>query len=185
MVAIFAGLMLAGRQPTIYGDGGQTRDYVFVDDVVDAFVRATEKGGGLLMNIGTGVETSVLELYEAMAPAHRLPRAAQPRARAPGRAAAVGARPRPRRHPPRLEALDRARRRPARAPSTGSATATPEPSADGSTGASEMAASGSCTGTALPGTTDARWSARRSARATMVRVGVLAPPVGNTALPAT
>jgi UDP-glucose 4-epimerase len=66
VVAIFAGLMLAGKQPTIFGDGGQTRDYVFVDDVVDAFVRATEKGGGLLMNIGTGVETSVLQLYEAM-----------------------------------------------------------------------------------------------------------------------
>ena len=67
VVAIFAGLMLAGRQPTVFGDGGQTRDYVFVDDVVDAFVRATEKGGGLLMNIGTGVETSVLQLYEVMA----------------------------------------------------------------------------------------------------------------------
>ena len=67
VVAIFAGLMLAGRQPTVFGDGGQSRDYVFVDDVVDAFVRATEKGGGLLMNIGTGVETSVLQLYEVMA----------------------------------------------------------------------------------------------------------------------
>ena len=67
VVAIFAGRMLAGRQPTVYGDGTQTRDYVFVDDVVDAFVRATEKGGGLLMNIGTGVETSVLELYGVMA----------------------------------------------------------------------------------------------------------------------
>src|SRR6478736_7713751 len=61
VVAIFAGLMLAGRQPTVYGDGGQTRDYVFVD-----VAPATEKGGGLLMNIGTAVETSVLELYEAM-----------------------------------------------------------------------------------------------------------------------
>ena len=40
---------------------------MFVDDVVDAFVRATEKGGGLLMNIGTGVETSVVELFEVMA----------------------------------------------------------------------------------------------------------------------
>jgi UDP-glucose 4-epimerase len=59
--------MLAGRQPTVYGDGTQTRDYVFVDDVVDAFVRATEKGGGLLMNIGTGVETSVLDLYDIVA----------------------------------------------------------------------------------------------------------------------
>ena len=114
MVAIFAGLMLAGRQPTVFGDGGQTRDYVFVDDVVDAFVRATEKGGGLLMNIGTGVETSVLELYEAMG---RLTGYPEPPNHAPeraGRAAAVGARPRSGRHPPRVEALDRARRRPLR-----------------------------------------------------------------------
>jgi UDP-glucose 4-epimerase len=83
VVAIFAGLMLAGRQPTIFGDGGQTRDYVFVDDVVDAFVRATEKGGGLLMNIGTGVETSVAQLYEAMG---RLSGYTQPPNRAPERA---------------------------------------------------------------------------------------------------
>jgi UDP-glucose 4-epimerase len=61
-VAIFAGQLLAGRRPTIYGDGTQTRDYLFVDDAVDAFVRAAERGGGLLMNIGTGVETSVLDM---------------------------------------------------------------------------------------------------------------------------
>jgi len=67
VVAIFAGLLLENRRPTIYGDGGQTRDFVFVDDVVDAFVRAAEKGGGLLMNIGTGVETSVHQLFDAMA----------------------------------------------------------------------------------------------------------------------
>jgi len=83
VVAIFAGRMLAGRQPTVYGDGAQTRDYVFVDDVVDAFVRATEKGGGLLMNIGTGIETSVLDLYEALA---RLTGYPEPPNRAPGRA---------------------------------------------------------------------------------------------------
>ena len=83
VVAIFAGLMLAGRQPTVYGDGSQTRDYVFVDDVVDAFVRATEKGGGLLMNIGTGVETSVAQLYDAMA---RLTGYGQEPNRAPARA---------------------------------------------------------------------------------------------------
>ena len=59
---------------------------MFVDDVVDAFVRATEKGGGLLMNIGTGVETSVLELYDAMARLTGYARAAEPRARARGRA---------------------------------------------------------------------------------------------------
>ncbi|MET0421802.1 MAG: SDR family NAD(P)-dependent oxidoreductase [Acidimicrobiia bacterium] len=67
VVAIFAGQLLAGRRPTIYGDGLQTRDYVYVDDVVDAFVRAAERGGGLLMNIGTGIETSVRALYDAMA----------------------------------------------------------------------------------------------------------------------
>ena len=63
MVAIFAGRLLNGEPCTIFGAGEQTRDFVFVDDVVDAFVRATEKGGGLLMNIGTGVETSVTDLY--------------------------------------------------------------------------------------------------------------------------
>ena len=67
VVAIFAGQLLAGKQPTIYGDGTQPRDYLYVDDAVDAFVRATERGGGLLMNIGTGAETSVLDLYGLMA----------------------------------------------------------------------------------------------------------------------
>ncbi|MDQ1519626.1 MAG: UDP-glucose 4-epimerase [Actinomycetota bacterium] len=67
VVAIFAGKLLNHERPVIYGDGEQTRDFVYVDDVVDAFVRATEKGGGLLMNIGTGVETSVQQLYDAMA----------------------------------------------------------------------------------------------------------------------
>jgi UDP-glucose 4-epimerase len=59
--------MLEGRRPTIFGDGKQTRDFVFVDDVVDALVRATEKGSGLVINIGTGVETSVQELFDTMA----------------------------------------------------------------------------------------------------------------------
>jgi len=67
VVAIFAGRLLAGQQCTIFGDGEATRDYVFVDDVVDAFVRATTKGSGLLCNIGTGTETSTNQLYAAMA----------------------------------------------------------------------------------------------------------------------
>ena len=66
VVAIFAEKLLAGERCTIFGDGTQTRDFVFVDDVVDAFVRAIERGGGLLMNIGTGVETSVTELHATM-----------------------------------------------------------------------------------------------------------------------
>jgi UDP-glucose 4-epimerase len=67
VVAIFAGRLLSGQVCTIFGDGTQTRDFVFVDDVVDAFVRAAERGSGLLANVGTGVETSVNELYDAMA----------------------------------------------------------------------------------------------------------------------
>ncbi len=67
VVSIFAGRLLAGEACTIFGDGEQTRDFVFVDDVVDAFVRGAERGGGLLMNIGTGTETSVNDLYRSIA----------------------------------------------------------------------------------------------------------------------
>ena len=69
VVAIFAGLLLAGQPCTVFGDGAQTRDFVYVDDAVDAFVRAADRGSGLLCNIGTGVETSVNELYATMAAA--------------------------------------------------------------------------------------------------------------------
>jgi UDP-glucose 4-epimerase len=67
VVAIFAGLLLDGKPCTIFGDGKQTRDFVYVDDVVDAFARSAERGGGLLLNIGTGRETNVNDLYAAMA----------------------------------------------------------------------------------------------------------------------
>ena len=67
VVAIFSGLLLAGQPCTIFGDGEQTRDFVYVDDVVDAFSRSATRGDGLLVNIGTGVETSVNELYATMA----------------------------------------------------------------------------------------------------------------------
>lgn len=66
VVAIFAGRLVEGESCTIYGDGTQTRDFVYVDDVVDAFVRAASKGDGLIVNIGTGKETSVNELYKTM-----------------------------------------------------------------------------------------------------------------------
>lgn len=69
VVAIFAGKLLAGESCTVFGDGLQTRDFVYVDDVVDAFVRAASKGSGVLCNIGTATETSVLRLYEVMAEA--------------------------------------------------------------------------------------------------------------------
>jgi len=83
VVAIFAGRLLAGEQCTIYGTGDQTRDFVYVDDVVDAFARAATRGSGLLMNIGTGVETSVNRLYETMAEGAGV---ATPPTYAPGRA---------------------------------------------------------------------------------------------------
>ncbi len=66
VVAIFASRLLSGERPTIFGDGEQTRDFVFVDDVVDALVRAADRGDGLLVNVGTGVETSVQQLYDTM-----------------------------------------------------------------------------------------------------------------------
>jgi UDP-glucose 4-epimerase len=62
VVAIFMGLLEESGTPTIYGDGRQTRDYVYVGDVVDAVLRAAGHDGGVY-NVGTGVETSVLELY--------------------------------------------------------------------------------------------------------------------------
>jgi UDP-glucose 4-epimerase len=67
VIAIFADKLLRGERPTIYGDGEQTRDFVYVDDVVDAFVRAADKADGLLCNIGTGIETSVQHLFDLMA----------------------------------------------------------------------------------------------------------------------
>ena len=59
VVAIFAKRCWRASRPQVFGDGSNTRDYVFVDDVVDAFVRASgAAGGGQRFNIGTGVETS-------------------------------------------------------------------------------------------------------------------------------
>jgi UDP-glucose 4-epimerase len=65
VVAIFMGLLHDGGTPRIYGDGSQTRDYVFVEDVVNAMLAALESDGGVF-NVGTGVETSVLELHDAI-----------------------------------------------------------------------------------------------------------------------
>jgi len=67
VVSIFGGRLLENRPVTIFGDGEQTRDFVFVSDVVDAFMRAIDAGDGLRCNIGTGAETSVNELYQVLA----------------------------------------------------------------------------------------------------------------------
>jgi UDP-glucose 4-epimerase len=63
VVAIFMKRLRDGGTPRIFGDGTQTRDYVYVGDVVAATLAAVDHDGGVL-NVGTGVETSVLELYE-------------------------------------------------------------------------------------------------------------------------
>ncbi|HXF37247.1 MAG TPA: SDR family NAD(P)-dependent oxidoreductase [Actinomycetota bacterium] len=67
VVAIFASKMLAGERPMIYGDGNQTRDYVFIDDTVHAFVLAMDRGSGRTVNVGTGLETSVNGLFRMLA----------------------------------------------------------------------------------------------------------------------
>ncbi|MHB8188842.1 MAG: NAD-dependent epimerase/dehydratase family protein [Ferrimicrobium sp.] len=69
VVTIFAKSLMAGEQCSIYGSGKQTRDFVYVDDVVDAFVRAFDQGGGMVLNIGTGIETNVVDLYQMVAKA--------------------------------------------------------------------------------------------------------------------
>ncbi len=66
MVAIFTRKLLDGERPVIFGDGSQTRDYVFVEDVTDACVRGAGHEGGVYLNVGTGVETSVLDLYHLL-----------------------------------------------------------------------------------------------------------------------
>jgi len=63
VVAIFSRKMLAGRPCTIYGEGEQTRDFIYVDDVVAAFVATRDKAGGELINVGSGTELSVNELH--------------------------------------------------------------------------------------------------------------------------
>jgi UDP-glucose 4-epimerase len=64
--AIFIGLMLKGGTPHIFGTGEQVRDYLFVMDVVDANARAIERGSGEIVNLGTGVGTSVNDIFREL-----------------------------------------------------------------------------------------------------------------------
>jgi UDP-glucose 4-epimerase len=66
VVAIFLGALARGEQARIFGDGGQTRDYVYVGDVARATTSTVGQDQGIF-NVGTGRETSVLELYELCA----------------------------------------------------------------------------------------------------------------------
>ena len=66
VVAIFSRAMLEGKQPEIFGSGDQERDFICVDDVVEANVLAIEKGNGLAMNVGTGIRTSINQLFDLL-----------------------------------------------------------------------------------------------------------------------
>ena len=66
VVAIFCGKLCDGGRPTVFGDGTQTRDYIYVGDIVDAALAAAASDYVGAVNIGTGVEASVLELIEVL-----------------------------------------------------------------------------------------------------------------------
>jgi UDP-glucose 4-epimerase len=83
VIPIFCACALAGDPPPIYGDGTQTRDYVYVGDVVGAFLAAADAGRPGTWNIGTGVEVSVLDvvaIIDAVAGRAAGPRFGHPRA---------------------------------------------------------------------------------------------------------
>jgi len=69
VVAIFTGVLLAGGRPRVFGDGRQTRDYVFVADVVAALLAALDSERLGVYNVGTGIETDVLDLGARLAAA--------------------------------------------------------------------------------------------------------------------
>ena len=66
VVAIFCGRLLDGERPTVFGDGLQTRDYVYVGDVVRAFIAAATGPAGETINVGCGAEVSVLDLLAGL-----------------------------------------------------------------------------------------------------------------------
>ena len=70
VVSIFCGIAAAGGRATVFGDGHQTRDYVFVEDIVDAWIAAAESDVTGALNLSSGVETSVRELAEVLGVPH-------------------------------------------------------------------------------------------------------------------
>ena len=67
VVAAFAEALLSDTSPTIHGDGRQRRDFVYIDDAVDALARAVHRGSGLVINVGTGIATRVLDVWTMLA----------------------------------------------------------------------------------------------------------------------
>jgi UDP-glucose 4-epimerase len=70
VIAIFCGKLLAGERPRVYGDGTQTRDYIYVADLVEALLAAGACTAGGVVNIGTEAETSVLEILDVLRELH-------------------------------------------------------------------------------------------------------------------
>jgi UDP-glucose 4-epimerase len=66
VVGRWAEALVSGRPCTVFGDGSQVRDFVYIDDVVDALARAADRADGMIVNVGTGEPTSMLELHAAM-----------------------------------------------------------------------------------------------------------------------
>lgn len=66
VVAIFTDRILRGEAITIQGDGEQTRDFIYISDIVEANLAAIERGDGGIYNIGTGVQTSINQLAQAL-----------------------------------------------------------------------------------------------------------------------
>ena len=83
VIAIFLERMLNGQKAVINGDGKQTRDFVYIDDVVRANVLALDAGANSIYNIGTGVETDVNEIFREL---NRLTGANLPEEHAPAKA---------------------------------------------------------------------------------------------------
>ena len=79
VVGSFAHAKRTGTSPQVHGDGRQTRDFLYVDDAVDALVRAGVRGGGLVVNVGTGVSTSIRDLWSLMAGPDAAPPISAPR----------------------------------------------------------------------------------------------------------
>jgi UDP-glucose 4-epimerase len=69
VVAIFSELMLKGKQPVIFGDGSKTRDYVHIDDTVEALMLVLDGGRNRIYNIGKGVQTSDQQVFDTIAAA--------------------------------------------------------------------------------------------------------------------
>jgi len=66
VIAIFTQKMLDSEQPIIFGDGTATRDYVYIDDIVDANMLAVTNGDRLICNLGSNMETSVNEIFDLL-----------------------------------------------------------------------------------------------------------------------